>query len=356
MSRGAAWAEIDLAAIRHNLHQVSERLPDNPIMAVVKANAYGHELSLVLGALGRAEAVAVARVDEGLAVRQLGFSGRVTVLEGPLNESELKLAEQHRLDLVIHSEPQLQWLISGHFTGLYTWLKMDTGMHRLGFRPACFRQAYDQLQRHFGHGPGLMTHLACADEPAKPDTEQQMQRFEHGIEGLQGELSLANSAAIIGWPERCAGWLRPGIMLYGISPFANNYGADLGLRPAMTFRTRIIAVREIEAGESVGYGSTWTATKPTRLATAAVGYGDGYPGNLPSGTPLLVNGRPAQLAGRVSMDMITLQVDQQAGIDDVVTLWGEGLPVEDIARSAGRIAYELVCGVSQRVPRLQVSS
>ncbi|MBT8143895.1 MAG: alanine racemase [Gammaproteobacteria bacterium] len=360
MRAEASWAEIDTAALRHNLEKVSQLVPQQPVMAVVKANAYGHELGLVIGALDEVDALAVARVEEGAAARAHGFGGAITVLEGALGHVDLELARQYRLRLVAHNEQQVDQLCDMTAGRLDVWLKIDSGMHRLGVDPGHSKELYQRLSQSQAvrQPPGLMTHFACADEPNNPLTRSQFNLFTEFTGGLAGERSIGNSAAIMAWPQFCQGWLRPGIMLYGISPFADSTGPAHGLQPAMTFRSRLIAVRTVRAGEAVGYASTWSATRDTRIGTAAVGYGDGYPGNLPAMTPVLVGDQPASLAGRVSMDMITIDLgpDSEAGIGDEVTLWGRGLPVETIARACGRIPYELVCGVSQRVPRIAVSS
>lgn len=323
-------------------------------MAVVKANAYGHGLDLVTAALRDADGFAVARLDEAIAVRQLGTRRRVLVLEGPAAPAETAVARQYSLDLAVHCEEQLEWLAPA-VAGLNIWLKLDSGMHRLGFMPEEVPAALRRLQSLEPASITLMTHLASADLPDDPMTEKQLAVFT-ACAGEIDEISVANSAGLLAWPGARGGWVRPGIMLYGISPFAERNGCDLGLQPAMHFRSRLLATRRVAAGETVGYCGTWTAQHDTCIGTAAVGYGDGYPGNLPGGTPVLVDGRRCELAGRVSMDLITIDLGpgaaESAGAE--VTLWGAALPVEEIARRAGRLAYELVCGVSQRVPRIPV--
>lgn len=352
-------AEIDVDAFRHNLDRVGALAPHAAVMAVVKANAYGHDLSLLLPALGGVGAIAVARVPEGLAAREAGFSGAIVVLEGVLSAAELELAAAASLQLVIHEPTQLELLEAHRGPPFGVWLKCDSGMNRLGFRPPDYRAAHARLARcpAVEQPPRLMTHLARADEHEQPMTSAQLETFVATTRGLPGERSIANSAALMAWPVTRQGWVRPGLMLYGIAPFHGATGAGSGLRPVMRLHTRLIARKRVARGETVGYGGTWRAERDTWIGTAAIGYGDGYPGNLPSGTPVLVNGRRVPLAGRVSMDMITVDLgaESRAAVGDEVVVWGGGLPVEEIAALAGRIPYELVCGVSPRVPRIALS-
>jgi alanine racemase len=234
------------------------------------------------------------------------------------------------------------------------WLKLDSGMNRLGFKGTAFGAAHAALSALGAvRAPvNLFTHLASADLPDLPTTSEQLALFASATQPFSGERSLENSAAMLSFPEHQADWVRPGLLLYGVSPFAGSIGADHGLRPVMTLRSHVIAIKDLAPGERVGYGGDWVAARPTRLAVAAVGYGDGYPRNLASGAPVLVNGERAGLAGRVSMDMIGIDVTdlrQVPVLGDPVVLWGEGLPVEEIAVWADTIPYELLCGISQRV-------
>lgn len=352
-------AEIDIDAFRHNLDRVSSLAPQSRVMAVVKANGYGHDLALLLSALEQVDAIAVARVPEALAARSAGFCGAIVVLEGVLTGAELSLAADAGLQLVIHEPLQLKLLSQHRGAPLTVWLKCDSGMNRLGFRPQDFAGVHATLGNFAAveQPPRLMTHLACADLLADPMTPQQLECFAAATRGLRGEKSVANSAALLGWPASHPGWVRPGLMLYGISPYPDSVGADHGLRPVMRLHTRLIAVKKVAAGATVGYGGTWRARTDTWIGTAAIGYGDGYPGNLPSGTPVLVNGERVPLAGRVSMDMITLDLGPRraAAVGDEVVLWGAELPVEKLAPLAHRIPYELLCGVSPRVPRVALS-
>jgi len=255
---------------------------------------------------------------------------------------------------MVHSFEQLEMLEGRAGTDVVcAWLKLDTGMNRLGFRSEQFAEACARLRRvaNVAPDPTLTTHLANADDRRDTKTVQQMQVFAAATGGLVGARSIANSAAVLAWPETRTEWVRPGLVLYGVSPFPSGTGAELGLRPAMTLQTEVIAVKDVRAGETVGYGGAWLAARATRMAVIAAGYGDGYPRSVGSGTPVLVNGHRAPLIGRVSMDMITVDVTDLPGVatGDPVVLWGDGVPVEEIARHAGTIPYELVCGVSQRV-------
>jgi len=359
-------ARISCAALAANLSRVRAAAPGCRVISVVKANAYGHGLVPVARALARTDAYAVARVEEALALREAGLAHPVILLEGPLESADLEHAARYHLDLVIHATEQLRMLESYRGNARYTlWLKFDSGMNRLGLP---LRDAPAVLSRIQGLACAgrplrLMTHLACADQREAAMNLEQLQRFRAAFPDMVCDVSIANSAAILGIPEAleapvatarqaaASNWVRPGIMLYGISPFADAHGDSLGLVPAMEFQTRLIAVRRVAAGESVGYGATWRASVDTTVGIAAAGYGDGYPRSVPNGTPVLVDGREAPLVGRVSMDMLAMDLSAhpEAAVGDTVSLWGPGLPVERIARAAGTIAYELVCGITQRV-------
>ena len=347
-------AIVDAAALRHNLARVRATAPGARVMAVIKANAYGHGLVPAARALGLTDGFAVARLEGGLALRAAGLANPVLLLEGVFSPGQLAVAAQQRFDIMVHSFEQLELLEGGGDGGpLSAWLKVDTGMNRLGFRVEQFAAAWERLRRvpNVTPDPTLVTHLACADEVDDPRTSSQLRTFEEITAGRGGARSIANSAGLFAWPASRADWVRPGIALYGVSPFPAGTGRELGLRPAMTLRTQVIAVREVRSGETVGYGGTWRASRPTRIAVVAAGYGDGYPRGVGSGTPVLVGGHRAQVVGRVSMDMLTVDVSALPGVapGDEVVLWGEGLPVEEIALHARTIPYELICGVSQRV-------
>jgi alanine racemase len=348
-------ATIDTAALRRNLDIVRARAPRSRVMAVIKANAYGHGLVAVAQALDGADAFAVARVDEGLALRGAGITKPVILLEGVFEGEQLQLAAAKRFALVVHIGEQVRLLEQAPAGVQFdVWLKLDTGMNRLGMKAAEFAAAHAALSILPGvrQPVGLMSHLASADTRDDPENALQLERFAQVTNGMSGARSLSNSAALLNFPEAQADWVRPGLLLYGVSPLAGMIGADLGLEPVMTLHSRIIGLKDVARGERVGYGGAWTASRPTRLAIAAVGYGDGYPRNMPSGSPVLVDGAIAKIAGRVSMDMIGIDVTElarAAKLGDPVILWGPGLPVERVAAFAGTIPYELLCGISQRV-------
>jgi alanine racemase len=346
---------IDTGALRHNLEVIRRLAPKSRVMAVIKANAYGHGIIAAARALDAADAFAVARIDEGLALRAAGIKKPIVLLEGVLDTEQLNAAAAADFESVIHSPEQIDLLRAAPSGARYkVWLKLDSGMNRLGFKGEAFRSAYAALSGSPAvKAPvNLITHLASADMPDLPTTAEQLMVYAAATRGLAGEHSLESSAALIGFPESQADWVRPGLLLYGISPFRGSTGKDHGLRPVMTLRSRVIAVKDLVVGDQVGYGGDWSATRPTRLAIVAVGYGDGYPRSASSGTPVLVNGGHAALVGRVSMDMIAVDVtdvQRPPKVGDPVILWGEGLPVEEVAMWAETIPYTLVCGINQRV-------
>lgn len=345
---------MDTAALKHNLSRVRELAPGSRVLAVIKANAYGHGLVAVAQALEAADGFAVARIEEALALRESGSRARIVILEGFRDAEELAAAARHGFEPFVHQDWQLALLES--FRGpqiLRVWLKIDTGMHRLGFAPGEAASAAARLAacRAVASPAVLATHLAEAEHTGGEGTRVQLEIFAAATAGLAGERSIANSAGLIAWPEARGDWVRPGIMLYGISPFPDRTGEALGLRPAMTFETRIISLKDVAAGERVGYGGTWTAPRASRIAVAAVGYGDGYPRAASNGTPVSVAGHAAAVAGRPSMDMLTIDVTglPRVSVGDRVELWGRELPVERVATACGTIAYELTCRVGRRV-------
>jgi alanine racemase len=346
-------ARIDGDALRHNLAVVRRFAPHSRVLAVIKANAYGHGLIPVARALQAADALGVARLGEGLSLREAGIDSDIVLLEGVFSAEQLALAQRGGFQLVVHSMEQIAILESQAGSGGFTvWLKLDTGMNRLGVRAQDFAAALQRLRACRAVGNvRLMTHLAVAEEETNPTTVLQIGAFEAATNGIAAERSIANSAGLILWPQARADWVRPGLMLYGISPIAGRDAGTLGLRPAMTLTTQLIAIRRVPAGESVGYGGIWRASRDSTIGIAAIGYGDGYPRNMRSGTPALVEGCEVPIVGRVSMDMTALDLTDHpaARVGVAVTLWGEGLPAERVAPYADTIPYELVCGVSQRV-------
>jgi alanine racemase len=348
-----ATAIIDLAAVCHNLGQARRRAPGARVVAVIKANGYGHGAARLLPALSGADMLGLACIEEALDLREAGAVQPMLLLEGVFEADELPLCARLDLEIAVHEPGQVRMLERGRLERpLTAWLKLDTGMNRLGFRPEAGLEAYRQLKGCPAVAEiRLMSHFASADEPEDPGTREQIRRFAATGKGLGAQRSFCNSAGVLAWPQAHAEWVRPGVMLYGISPLAGRTGLDEELPPAMTLRTSLIAVKEVRCGERVGYGGCWQATADTRIGIAAIGYGDGYPRHAPSGTPVLVNGRPATLAGRVSMDMLAIDRGSQpeAKVGDPVVLWGDGLPAETVDAHAGSIAYELLCGVTGRV-------
>jgi len=353
-----AWATIDLDALRHNLRLLRSRARGARVMAVIKADAYGHGLVPVARALAdEADALAVAHLSEARALRQAGIRSPIVLLHGALGEGEWREVLEWDLQPVVHRSAQVDLLERLRPRRPATvWLKVDTGMHRLGVAPAELPALHRRLSALLGEPPRIMSHLACADVPDSPFHARQVERFLAVTEGLPGARSLANSAALLSRPDLALDWVRPGIALYGASPFPGRRGREWGLRPAMTFQARLLAVRPLARGEAVGYGATWRAPHDLPLGTVAVGYGDGYPRACPSGTPVHVRGRAAALAGRVSMDLVTLDLSAvpEAVPGDAVTLWGGGLPVETVAEAAGTIPYELLTRLGGRVARRYV--
>lgn len=349
----ATTATIHLDALRHNLQRVRALAPRSRVMAVVKADGYGHGLERVAQALSAADAFGVATLTDAERLRRAGHGHRIVLLSGFDEPRDLTLVHELQVDCVLHHEYQLTLLerTAGN-QALSLWVKIDTGMHRLGFAPEQAQRVYQRLRALPQVGEiRWMTHFACADENDREQTEAQMQRFSAAIEGLPGERSLANSAALQAFPDSQGDWVRPGGMLFGLSTFARKMGCDLGLQPAMSLSTRLISVQMLAEGERVGYGGTFVCPHAMRIGIAAIGYGDGYPRHAPSGTPVKIDGQTAMVIGRVSMDLLAIDLSTapSAGIGSEVLLWGPELPVERIAEMADTIGYELVCGVTRRV-------
>lgn len=347
-------ATIDLAALRHNVAQARRYAPRSKVMAAIKADAYGHGAVPVARALeDSVDCLAVAALEEALLLREARIRGSIALLEGILSVEEAKLCLRHELQVVVHDHWQLA-ILEGlpAAARVSLWIKLDTGMHRLGFPVADVPGLMQRVRaRPAWDFRGWITHLACADEPDNPATREQVAAFDRALQGLPGARSIGNSAGLIAWPEARADWVRPGLMLYGASPLPGKTGAELGLRPAMTLTSRLMAVRQYPKGAAIGYGAAFRCPEDMPVGVVAVGYADGYHRSLGSGTPVLVGGRRVPLAGRVSMDMITVDLREapDARVGDPVTLWGPALPVEDIAARGGTVAYELLCGLTQRV-------
>jgi len=348
-------ALIDLSALKHNLGVARGHAPQSRSMAVIKANGYGHGMLRVAHALETADGFAVLNVGEAVALRDAGFNQTILLLEGFFSVDELPALAEYRLASVIHCPEQIEMLeMAGLPVKLDVFLKLNSGMNRLGFRPEAFGAALQRLQTSRAVGRiTLMTHFACADEAQ--GIAAQLACFDSLATGLDAPRSLANSAAILRYPAAHGDWVRPGIMLYGSSPFADASAVSLDLKPVMTLTSAIIGVQVLQAGEAVGYGATYRAEQPTRVGIVACGYADGYPRHAPTGTPVLVNGQRCRTLGRVSMDMLCVDLTDVsgAGIGSPVTLWGKGLPVEEVAAAAGTISYELLCALAPRVPVIE---
>lgn len=355
-----ATARLRGDALRHNVRRVRQAAPRSSIFAVVKGQGYGHGLRFSAATLaGDCEGLAVACTGEGVELRAAGFRDpRICVLNGPADADELRACAAHELEPLIHQAWQARALAAGDLPAMRVWLKVDSGMGRLGVRPPAVAEWHMRLNACPSVRPpvGLMTHMASADECEDPYTDLQWRTFEAAISGLDGPRSGANSACVLGWPRTHADWVRPGIMLYGCSPFGVRSDLDLDLEPAMTLTTRLIAINQLEAGAGVGYGRTWCCPEAMPVGVAAIGYADGYPRHARTGTPVLVGGRRAPLIGRVSMDkiMIDLRGLPDAAVGDEVVLWGRGLPVEEIAAAADTIGYELLNGVHGRVAVVEI--
>ncbi|WP_018873808.1 alanine racemase [Thioalkalivibrio sp. ALJ16] len=364
--RRAASIQLHPEALRHNLTVARGLAPGVPMWSVIKAEGYGHGLKWAAEALaGASDGLAVSQMGEARALRKAGFDGPLLVLQGPRDAGEVRACHELGLEPAIHEAAQLDHLDTVPVRLPTVWVKLNTGMNRLGFDPLD-AEAVARRLRAAGHGAmGLhwMTHLACADEPEHPQNARQLERFAAAVAARPGQISVANSAALFaGWgrapgldPARAC-WARPGIMLYGAHPAAvpadaAPEGPQADLRPAMTVQAPIIAIQPLEPGSTVGYGATWTAAAPGRAGIVAMGYADGYPRHAPSGTPVRVGDRICPLIGRVSMDMLAVDLSAvpDAQVGDRVTLWGEGLPVERVARAAGTISYELLTRVADRL-------
>lgn len=350
----AATAYIDLTALTHNLLQIKQQAPYSKVMAVVKANSYGHGLRHVAKSAQGADAFGVARIEEALQLRASGVVKPILLLEGFYSQGDLPVLVTNNIQTVVHCEEQLEALEQAQLeTPVVVWLKIDSGMHRLGVRPEQYNGFVERLKkcRNVAKPLRYMSHFGCADELDKPTTTQQIELFMSLTQGCEGERSMAASAGLLAWPDSQMDWVRPGIIMYGVSPFGDRNAQQMGYLPVMTLKSHLIAVREVKAGESVGYGGIWTSERDTKIGVIAIGYGDGYPRMAPNGTPVWVNGRKVPIAGRVSMDMLTVDLGPDASdcVGDEAILWGKDLPVEEVASHIGTIAYELVTKLTSRV-------
>lgn len=352
-----AFAAIDLNAIRHNFQTLKAKAPNSRLVAVIKANAYGHGALQVAKALPDADAFAVARIGEAVTLREGGVKQPILLLEGCFSPGELVCAAEHDFHTVVHNEEQITQLEQADLCRpLTVWIKVDTGMHRLGITPKLVEHSYKRLSEcaSVADPIGFVSHYSCADELDRETTQAQIDCFESAVSHYPGPKSLSNSAGVLHWPQGHYDWIRPGIALYGVAPRAESCGIEEGLKPVMTLQSTLIAVRSHKAGEPVGYGENWVAEQDTTIGVVAMGYGDGYPRMAPNGTPVIVNGRRVPLVGRVSMDMLTVDLGPNAKdqVGDPVELFGANLPVEEVSRHIGTLGYELVIKLTERVEKV----
>ena len=347
-------ALINTAAITYNLQRVREIAPSSRIIAMIKANGYGHGLITVAKALNQADAFGVAVIEEAIQLRQAGIKNRIVLMEGFFSASELPTIAQLQLEPVLHHDFQLD--ILKHYTDkqINCWLKIDTGMHRLGFIPSSILEVINKIRNlKFLKLVGIMTHFACAEDIDNDVTNQQIACFKQVINYLpeQFATSLANSAAILSWPTAHGDWVRPGIMLYGISPFTNLSAQHFALAPAMTLCTELIAIKQVAKGQAIGYGGRYICSEDMLVGVIAIGYGDGYPRSAPDGTPVLVKGHKTNIIGQVAMDMVTIDLRPivQPRVGDPVILWGDNLAIETIAKYNNTVPHALLANLGRRI-------
>ncbi len=351
---------IDLQALRHNLHAVKRYAPAQKVMAIIKADAYGHGLERIAHQLTGADAFGVACLEEAIRIREAGITHPIILLEGFFSFEELEQLKSLNLQTVIHQHDQVSMI--EHLSSekaIKIWMKIDSGMHRLGFDPSEVQTIHQRLRGAKGclNEIILMTHFASAQEHDQTSMEEQLNIFASATADLEGERCLANSAAIIEWSRSHGDWIRPGLMLYGVSPFPDRSAEDLGLHPVMSLQSELISIRQARKGDKVGYGGTWVCPEDMLIGVVAMGYGDGYPRHARSGTPMIINGQIASLIGRPSMDMLTVDLRQCADVrvGDKVILWGRELPIEEIALCAETIPYELLCGMRMRAKFVEIN-
>lgn len=351
-------AMIDIAAMQHNCALAKSCIPQAKTWAVVKANAYGHGLDNAIQGFADADGLAILEIDRAVYLRNKGWVKPILLLEGFFDAADIKIALDFQLDVVVHCVDQLAMLSATTMLSarLNVHIKVNSGMNRLGFMPGEVKDVYTRLRLIDGvHHIGFMTHLANADTPGnvRLPVDQQAQVFYDAIDGLPGVVHIQNSAGNLFYSKLKTDWVRAGIMLYGATPGVKS-SEDLGLKPVMTLQSKIIAIQHINVGDAVGYGSCFVADKTMVIGVVACGYADGYPRHAPTGTPILVNGVKTRIVGRVSMDMITVDVTDiaDAKIGSEVILWGRGLPIDEVATAAGTIGYELMCAITTRVPLL----
>lgn len=346
-------ATIHTAALANNLAVARKHAPKSKIWAVVKANAYGHGLARAFPGLRATDGFGLLDLEEAAKLRELGWAGPILLLEGFFRPTDIDVIDRYSLTTAVHCDEQLRMLEMARLSKpVNIQLKMNSGMNRLGYTPERYRAAWERARACQGVGQiTLMTHFSDAD--SERGIAYQLESFERGAEGISGARSLANSAATLWHPAAHFDWVRPGIILYGASPSGVTADiAGIGLRPAMTLSSELIAVQSVDKGHTIGYGSTYTAGKQMKIGVVACGYADGYSRIAPEGTPVIVDGIRTKLVGRVSMDMLTVDLTPcpTAGVGSRVELWGAKLPIDDVAQACGTIGYELMCAVAQRVP------
>ena len=354
-----ARALIDLQALRHN-YQLAREVTGAKALAVIKADAYGHGAVRCAQALeAPADGFAVACIEEALQLRAAGIAAPILLLEGFFEADELPLIVEHDFWCVVHSLWQLDAIEHAKLASpIHVWLKLDSGMHRVGLHPSDYKAAYQRLQASANVSKiVLMSHFARADELGCTRSEEQLAVFQAARADLSAEVSLRNSPSVLGWPTMPSDWVRPGLMLYGTTPFEQAHALASRLQPVMTLESKVICVRELPAGEPVGYGARFITPTPMRIGVVAMGYADGYPRQAPTGTPVLVAGQRSQLLGRVSMDMLCIDLTNvpQAGLGSTVELWGKNILASEVAEKAETIPYQIFCNL-KRVPRLYSGS
>jgi alanine racemase len=346
--RRSAEALINFDALKHNFQRVKHFAPDSKIMAVIKADAYGHGMLQCANALDQADGFAVAYISEAIELRNAGIQQPITVFQGFQNTQQLSQIQANNLSPVIYQSWQIDMLEQQTLSDLSVWLKVNTGMNRLGVSPDEAMNCWRRLTNIKAiKETGLSSHFANADVPEHPSNQQQIDVFNHLAQQTNSPTSLANSAGLIAFSHSQGDWVRPGIMLYGSSPLQNKTSEQLGLRPVMQLQAPLIAINHFKKGEAIGYGSLWSCPEDMPVGVAAIGYGDGYPRHAMTGTPVSINGQMSQVLGRVSMDAISVDLrGVKAQCGDRVELWGEAIPVDDVARSSESIAYELLCNTA----------
>jgi len=353
-------AKISIANLLHNLKTLQSQAPQSKIIAMIKANAYGHGINQIAENLeSHIYGFGVARIDEALALRKFGIRAPAMLAEGIFTKDDLEICAEQNFEPVFHNSLQLEWIENSNLSKpIKSWIKINSGMNRLGFDLLDSKNAHQILSKNknITQPVGLMSHLACAEDLNHPLNNSQISIFKNFTVNLPGEKSLNNSAAIINFSETNYDFIRPGLALYGASPVNNKSAAELNLKPVMTLQTKIIATHYLKKGQTIGYGGKFVCQKDMKIAVAAIGYGDGYSRTMQDGAPILVGGKKCFLVGRVSMDMITIDIstNENAQIGDDVILWGDGLPIDEVKKFSACSAYDLWCGVQQRVERIMI--